>query len=82
MSEAEWRETWNLFDEKRTGSVAKSDFIHIVRSLGMLFLVHSHEKAVCISNQLLFFFMLSNSLYTFFSTTDIDLAYHIQFLGY
>eukprot|EP00756_Hemistasia_phaeocysticola_P037914 Hpha_TRINITY_DN16728_c0_g1::TRINITY_DN16728_c0_g1_i1::g.78342::m.78342/K02183/CALM; calmodulin len=34
MSEAEWKETWFLFDEKRTGQVAKTDFIHIVRSLG------------------------------------------------
>ena len=36
MSEAEWKETWYLFDEKRTGSVPKTDFIHIVRSLGMI----------------------------------------------
>ncbi|KAJ9448605.1 Calmodulin [Diplonema papillatum] len=33
-SEAEWKETWYLFDEKRSGQVSKSDFIHIVRSLG------------------------------------------------
>ncbi|CUF96059.1 calmodulin, putative [Bodo saltans] len=30
----EWIDTWNLFDEKKTGSVSKGDFKHIVRSLG------------------------------------------------
>eukprot|EP01059_Diplonema_ambulator_P026311 TRINITY_DN43573_c0_g1_i1.p1 TRINITY_DN43573_c0_g1~~TRINITY_DN43573_c0_g1_i1.p1 ORF type:complete len:154 (+),score=44.53 TRINITY_DN43573_c0_g1_i1:71-532(+) len=34
MSAAEWQETWYLFDEKRKGTVSKTDFIHIVRSLG------------------------------------------------
>ena len=30
----EWTDTWNLFDEKKSGSVSKTDFKHIVRSLG------------------------------------------------
>ena len=34
MSEAEWKETWYLFDEKKTDRVSKSDFVHIIRSLG------------------------------------------------
>ena len=34
MTTKEWIDTWNLFDEKKTGSVTKTDFKHIVRSLG------------------------------------------------
>jgi len=30
----EWTDTWNLFDEKKSGAVNKTDFKHIVRSLG------------------------------------------------
>jgi Ca2+-binding EF-hand superfamily protein len=30
----EWIDTWNLFDEKKSGAVSKTDFKHIVRSLG------------------------------------------------
>ena len=30
----EWTDTWNLFDEKKSGSVSAVDFKHIVRSLG------------------------------------------------
>ena len=30
----DWTDTWNLFDEKKSGSVTKTDFKHIVRSLG------------------------------------------------
>lgn len=33
-SEAEWKETWYLFDEKKTDRVPKGDFVHIIRSLG------------------------------------------------
>jgi calmodulin len=33
-TEKEWMDTWNLFDEKKTGTVSKVDFKHIVRSLG------------------------------------------------
>eukprot|EP01065_Artemidia_motanka_P052584 TRINITY_DN9542_c0_g1_i1.p2 TRINITY_DN9542_c0_g1~~TRINITY_DN9542_c0_g1_i1.p2 ORF type:complete len:159 (+),score=66.74 TRINITY_DN9542_c0_g1_i1:70-546(+) len=32
--EAKWKETWYLFDEKKTGQVQRADFCHIVRSLG------------------------------------------------
>lgn len=34
MGEQEWTETWYLFDEKKTGQVSKTDFVHIIRSLG------------------------------------------------
>ena len=34
MANKEWTDTWNLFDEKKTGAVTKTDFKHIVRSLG------------------------------------------------
>lgn len=34
MANKEWIDTWNLFDEKKTGTVSKTDFKHIVRSLG------------------------------------------------
>lgn len=30
----EWTDTWNLFDEKKSGAVGRVDFKHIVRSLG------------------------------------------------
>lgn len=30
----EWTDTWNLFDERKTGAVSRVDFKHIVRSLG------------------------------------------------
>lgn len=30
----EWTDTWNLFDEKKSGAVSRVDFKHIVRSLG------------------------------------------------
>eukprot|EP01001_Neometanema_parovale_P011000 NODE_7241_length_780_cov_165.392694_g7001_i0.p1 GENE.NODE_7241_length_780_cov_165.392694_g7001_i0~~NODE_7241_length_780_cov_165.392694_g7001_i0.p1 ORF type:complete len:174 (-),score=70.10 NODE_7241_length_780_cov_165.392694_g7001_i0:259-726(-) len=33
-TEAEWKETWYLFDDKKTDKVSKSDFVHIIRSLG------------------------------------------------
>lgn len=33
-SEAEWKETWYLFDDKKTDKVSQSDFVHIIRSLG------------------------------------------------
>eukprot|EP01064_Diplonema_japonicum_P031604 TRINITY_DN570_c1_g1_i1.p2 TRINITY_DN570_c1_g1~~TRINITY_DN570_c1_g1_i1.p2 ORF type:complete len:179 (+),score=56.06 TRINITY_DN570_c1_g1_i1:77-538(+) len=52
MSEAEWKETWYLFDEKRTGSVAKSDFIHIVRSLGRKYTeAEVQEKTASLGDQ-------------------------------
>ena len=34
MSTKDWTDTWNLFDEKKTGAVSKTDFKHIARSLG------------------------------------------------
>lgn len=34
MANKEWIDTWNLFDERKTGSVSRVDFKHIVRSLG------------------------------------------------
>eukprot|EP00996_Jenningsia_fusiforme_P004905 NODE_5788_length_637_cov_34.312925_g5393_i0.p1 GENE.NODE_5788_length_637_cov_34.312925_g5393_i0~~NODE_5788_length_637_cov_34.312925_g5393_i0.p1 ORF type:complete len:155 (-),score=40.91 NODE_5788_length_637_cov_34.312925_g5393_i0:115-579(-) len=34
MTEAEWKETWYLFDDKKTDKVTKNDFVHIIRSLG------------------------------------------------
>lgn len=34
MAQKEWTDTWNLFDEKKTGAVSRTDFKHIVRSLG------------------------------------------------
>eukprot|EP00658_Telonema_sp_P-2_P018122 TRINITY_DN17107_c0_g1_i1.p1 TRINITY_DN17107_c0_g1~~TRINITY_DN17107_c0_g1_i1.p1 ORF type:complete len:165 (+),score=68.24 TRINITY_DN17107_c0_g1_i1:205-699(+) len=34
MAQKEWTDTWNLFDEKKSGSVNKTDFKHIARSLG------------------------------------------------
>eukprot|EP00992_Anisonema_acinus_P009804 TRINITY_DN6003_c0_g1_i1.p1 TRINITY_DN6003_c0_g1~~TRINITY_DN6003_c0_g1_i1.p1 ORF type:complete len:156 (-),score=37.71 TRINITY_DN6003_c0_g1_i1:73-540(-) len=33
-TEAEWKETWYLFDDKKTDKVSKKDFVHIIRSLG------------------------------------------------
>eukprot|EP00999_Lentomonas_sp_LEN2_P001053 NODE_2056_length_662_cov_102.818692_g2006_i0.p1 GENE.NODE_2056_length_662_cov_102.818692_g2006_i0~~NODE_2056_length_662_cov_102.818692_g2006_i0.p1 ORF type:complete len:156 (+),score=43.12 NODE_2056_length_662_cov_102.818692_g2006_i0:102-569(+) len=33
-TEAEWRETWYLFDDKKTDKVSKADFVHIIRALG------------------------------------------------
>ncbi|CBH14247.1 calmodulin, putative [Trypanosoma equiperdum] len=30
----EWTDTWNLFDDRRSGSVTHSDVKHIIRSLG------------------------------------------------
>jgi len=33
-SQKEWQDTWYLFDEKRTGTVSRTDFKHIARSLG------------------------------------------------
>lgn len=30
----EWTDTWNLFDERKTGSVTHTDVKHIIRSLG------------------------------------------------
>ncbi|KEG05615.1 calmodulin [Trypanosoma grayi] len=30
----EWTDTWNLFDERKTGSVSQTDVKHIIRSLG------------------------------------------------
>ena len=34
MAQKEWTDTWNLFDEKKTGAVSRTDFKHVVRSLG------------------------------------------------
>eukprot|EP00744_Colponema_vietnamica_P010323 GILI01014604.1.p1 GENE.GILI01014604.1~~GILI01014604.1.p1 ORF type:complete len:156 (-),score=53.42 GILI01014604.1:111-578(-) len=34
MANKEWTDTWNLFDERKAGTVSKVDFKHIVRSLG------------------------------------------------
>jgi len=34
MAQKEWTDTWNLFDEKKSGAVSRTDFKHIVRSLG------------------------------------------------
>lgn len=34
MAMKEWTDTWNLFDEKKTGAVSRTDFKHVVRSLG------------------------------------------------
>ena len=34
MAQKEWTDTWNLFDEKKSGTVSRVDFKHIVRSLG------------------------------------------------
>jgi Ca2+-binding EF-hand superfamily protein len=33
-TEADWKETWYLFDDKKTDKVPKSDFVHIIRALG------------------------------------------------
>ncbi|ORC88161.1 calmodulin [Trypanosoma theileri] len=30
----EWTDTWNLFDERRSGAVSQTDLRHILRSLG------------------------------------------------
>ncbi|KAF8280993.1 calmodulin [Trypanosoma cruzi] len=30
----EWTDTWNLFDERKTGTVSQTDAKHIIRSLG------------------------------------------------
>lgn len=34
VDEKEWRETFYLFDERKTDKVAKDDFVHIIRALG------------------------------------------------
>ena len=34
MSEADWKEAWSLFDEKKTDQVSKADFAHLIRALG------------------------------------------------
>lgn len=31
---AEWSDTWDLFDDRRTGAVSQTDLKHIMRSLG------------------------------------------------
>jgi len=33
-TETEWKETWYLFDDRKTDKVSRADFIHIIRSLG------------------------------------------------